>query len=104
MAYFLRPKDTTLDRAHNHLNAEPVLPAQDGVEDEYLPTAGFDSTTDGISGSTHRRDPIRREAEPNAPLPSGGKPKGYTGGVRGWRGAVSKNVSSGFGKGSRSGR
>jgi hypothetical protein len=104
MGFFLRPKDTNLDKANSHINAETVLPAQDGIDDEYIPTTGFNPDTHGKSGADHRRDPIRREAEPNAPLPSGGKPKGYTGAVRGWRGPVAKNVPSGFGKGSRSGR
>lgn len=103
-AVFLRPKDTNLDKTNNHLNAEAVLPAQDGVDDEYIPVTGFDPATDGISGAVHRRDPKRREAEPNAPLPSGGKPAGYTGTVRGWRGAVSKTVPSGFGRGTRAGK
>ena len=103
--FFLRPKDTNLDKANNHLNAETVLPAQDGVDDEYIPATGFDSDTDGISGAIHRRDPKRREAEPGSPLPTGGKPAGYTGtGGRSWRGSVSKTVSSGFGKGTRAGK
>lgn len=104
MAFFLRPKDQNLDRAHNHINAEAIGVVQD-KEDEYLPTTGFDSTTDGQSGSPHFKDPKRREAEPGAPLPTGGAPKGHTGrGVRGWRGAVSRTVSSGFGRGTRAGQ
>lgn len=102
--FFLRPKDTNLDKTNNHINAETILPAQDGVDNEYIPVTGFDPSTDGLSGAVHRRDPVRREAEPNAPLPTGGKPAGYTGAVRGWRGSVSKNVKSGFGKGTRAGK
>ena len=102
--FFLRPKDTNLDKTNNHINAETILPA-DGYEDEYIGVSGFDPSTDGISGAIHRKDPKRREAEPNSPLPSGGKPAGYTGtGGRSWQGSVSKNVPSGFGRGSRSGR
>jgi len=102
--FLLRPKDTNLDKANNHLNAEAITPVE-SVDNEYIPVTGFDPSTDGISGAIHRRDPKRREAEPNSPLPSGGKPAGYTGtGGRSWNGSVSKNVPSGFGRGTRSGR
>ena len=102
--FFLRPKSTNLDKTHGHINAEAVLPAQDGIENEYIPVEGFDSTIHGKSGAFHHRDPDRREAEPGAPLPTGGKPAGYTGAVRGFRGPVSKTVASGFGKGTRAGK
>ena len=90
MGFFIRPKDTNKDG--NHFNAEAILPAQNGIENEYIPTTGFDSSIHGKSGADHRRDPIRREAAPSNPLPSGS-----------WRGAVSRNVPSGFGKGTRAG-
>jgi len=106
--YFLRPKDTNRDRADNHLNAEQVGVVAD-YENEYLPADGsdFDPADDGKSGAFHFKDPKRREAEPGAPLPStrnasyrGASPTGN----RGRRGSVSRNVSSGFGKGTRAGR
>ena len=89
--FFLRPKTANLDKENNHINAEPIGVVE-SFENEYIPTTGFDSTTDGISGADHRRDPIQREAAPGAPLPGGS-----------WRGGVSRNVSSGFGKGTRAG-
>lgn len=91
MGFFIRPKSSTRDdeKGLNHVEAVGVV--QD-YEDEYIPTSGFDST-DNTSGAIHRRDPKRREAAPGAPLPSGG-----------WRGAVSRNVSSGFGRGTRAGK
>lgn len=106
MSVFLRPKDTNrIDGDNTKLEAEAIGVVQ-SKENEYIPGDGtFDSTTDGLSGSYHRKDPVRREAEPNAPLPTGGRPAGYTGtGGRGWRGSVSRNVSSGFGRGTRAGR
>lgn len=69
MGFFIRPKDTNKDG--NHFNAEAILPAQDGVENEYIPTTGFDASTHGKSGADHRRDPVRREAAPSNPLPAG---------------------------------
>lgn len=93
MGFFIRPKDTNRadDSNTSKLNAEAVGVVS-SYEDEYIPTSGFDSE-DNTSGSIHRRDPKRREAAPNAPLPSGG-----------WRGATTRNVSSGFGKGTRAGK
>ena len=102
--FFLRPKSTNLDKTHNHLNAETVLPSQDGVDKEYLEPTDFDPAEDGLSGSFHYRDPNRREAEPTAPLPTGGKSPGISSpGVRSWNTPVSKNTASGFGKGTRAG-
>jgi len=106
MGVFLRPKDTNrIGGDSTKLTAEAVGVVQD-VENEYIPADGtFDSATDGLSGSYHRKDPVRREAEPGAPLPTGGRPAGYTGtGGRTWRGSVSRNVPSGFGRGTRAGR
>jgi hypothetical protein len=91
--FFIRPKSTNLDKTHGNINAEAILPAQDGVDSEYIPTTGFDPSTDGKSGAEHRRDPVRREAEPSSPLPSGG-----------WRGPASRTSASGFGKGTRAGK
>lgn len=86
MGFFIRPKDTNKDG--NHFNAEAVLPAQDGVENEYIPTASFDADTYGKSGADHRRDPAKREAAPSNPLPpgnwrGGGKRSGKIGTKRG---------------------
>lgn len=91
--FFIRPKSTNLDKTHGNINAEAILPAQDGVEDEYIPTTGFDSSTHGKSGADHRRDPVRREAEPGYATPTGN-----------WRGPVSRSSASGFGKGTRAGK
>ncbi len=60
MGFFLRPKDTNLDREHNHLNAEPVEMAA-GAQDRYSRLGGG------------------REALKSAPLPSGN-----------WRGGSTK--------------
>lgn len=83
--FFLRPKDTNLDTAHNHINAEPIGVVSD-YEDEYVNEAGV---------AVHKRRHPSQATEPkgNAPLPGGN-----------WRGAVSKTVPSGFGKGTRAGR
>lgn len=89
--FFLRPKAGNLDKAHNHINAEPIGVVSD-YENEYIPTTGFDPDSDGISGAEHRRDPIRREAPPGYALPTGS-----------WRGSVSRSTPSGFGKGTRAG-
>jgi len=97
MGFFIRPKDTNRDGTTRKFNAEAVG-VVDSYEDEYIPTSGF-NPADNTSGAEHRRDPVRREAEPNAPLPSGGK----SGGSRGWRGPVSRTVPSGFGRGTRAG-
>lgn len=91
--FFIRPKSANLDKANRHINAETILPAQDGVDNEYIPVTGFDPATHGISGADHRRDPVRREAPPGGPLPSGN-----------WSGPASRSVASGFGKGTRAGK
>jgi hypothetical protein len=88
--FFLRPKDTNLDKANDHINAEAIGVIQE-VDNEFIPTTGFDPSTNS-SLAEHRRDPERREAKSTAPLPTGG-----------WRGAVSRAVRSGFGKGTRAG-
>lgn len=86
MGFFIRPKDTNRVSTDDtsKLNAEATAPSNEGFEDEYTNQTGV---------ASHHQDPIRREAAPSAPLPSGS-----------WRGAVSKNVPSGFGRGSRSGK
>ncbi len=76
MAFFLRPKDTNLDKANNHINAEAIVLANGG------------------SGRIPTLHPSEaREALKTAPLPSGS-----------WRTAVSKTISSGFGRGTRAGK
>ncbi|MBD3260344.1 MAG: hypothetical protein GF334_01480 [Candidatus Altiarchaeales archaeon] len=106
MGFFIRPKSSTRDNEQGLNNVEAVGVVQD-YEDEYIPTSGFDPA-DNTSGARHNRDPKRREAAPGAPLPTGarpaGAPAGASGGVRGWRGATTRNVSSGFGKGTRAGK
>ena len=106
MNVFLQPKDTNRVNGDSTKMQAQAIKVIQNVDDEFIPVDGsFDPATDGQSGGVHRRDPVRREAEPGAPLPTGGRPAGYTGtGGRTWRGSVSKNVSSGFGRGSRSGR
>jgi len=54
MGFFLRPKDTNLDRTNNHINAESVE-MSDGAQDRY----------------TTRHPSDAREAKSDAPLPSG---------------------------------
>jgi len=76
MGFFLRPKDTNLDRANAHINAESI---------ELSDTAQARFTT------RHPSEAI--EAKQDAPLPGGS-----------WRGAVSRTVPSGFGRGTRAGR
>lgn len=93
--FFLRPKDTNLDKTNKHINAEAV-----GVVAEF--EAEY---TDKTGVANHFRDPIRREAPKNFPLPTGGRSAGISSpGVRGWRGPVSRTVPSGFGRGNRAGR
>ena len=95
--FFLRPKDTNLDEANNHINAEAIGVVSD-YEDEYTGTTS-------VAEHKRRHPSEASEAKPDAPLPTGGAPKGHTGrGVRGWRGPVSKTVSSGFGRGTRAGK
>lgn len=54
MAFFLRPKDTNLDRSNNHINAEPIA-LSDGAQARY----------------TTRHPSQAREAKQDAALPSG---------------------------------
>jgi len=83
--FFLRPKNANIDSnstsTANKLNAE-AIGVVSSYEDEYIPVTGFDETTDGLSGAIHRKDPKRREASPNAPLPTGS-----------WRNAVGRRGS-----------
>jgi hypothetical protein len=81
--FFLRPKDTNLDKKHNHLNAEEIQPSNEGYEDEYT-----DQT--GVAEHRRRHPSEASEAAPNAP--SGGKVA-----------PVSRTVPSGFGRGTRAG-
>ena len=96
MGFFIRPKDSNKDAktgSKTNLKAEDIGVVQD-YEDEYIGTTGFDSSTDGISGGEHRRDPIRREANPNGPLPTGGRSAGISSpGVKGWRTPSAKRAS-----------
>ena len=54
MGFFLRPKDTNLDRANDHINAEPIELANGGT---------------GKIPTLHPSE--AREARRDAPLPSG---------------------------------
>ncbi len=96
MGFFIRPKDSNKDAkpgSKTNLKAEDIGVVQD-YEDEYIETTGFDSSTDGISGGKHHRDPTRREAEPNAPLPTGGRSAGISSpGVKGWRTPSARRAS-----------
>jgi hypothetical protein len=65
--FFIRPKSSTRDDERGMNNVEPIGVVQE-YEDEYIPTSGFNSSSVN-SGAIHRKDPIRREAEPGAPLP-----------------------------------
>ena len=102
MGFFIRPKSSTDNNPNGLNNVEQIQVAQ-GVDEEYIPTSNFNSTQN-TSGALHRKDPKRREAEPNSPLPTGNAPKGFSGTARSWRGAATKNVGSGFGKGTRAGQ
>jgi hypothetical protein len=88
MGHFIRPKDTNKDDvtdSKTKLRAEAIGVIAE-YENEYIEPTGFDPTTDGHSGGKHHKDPTRREAEPNAPLPTGGRSAGISSpGVRGWR-------------------
>jgi len=96
MGFFIRPKDTnkgTLNDSKTNINAEDIGVVQE-YEDEYIETTGFDSDTDGLSAARHNRDPKRREAEPGAPLPTGGRSAGISSpNVRGWRTPVARRGS-----------
>jgi len=96
MGHFIRPKGSnkgTTNDSKTNFNAEDIGVVQE-YEDEYIETTGFDPSTDGISGGKHHRDPTRREAEPNAPLPTGGRSAGISSpGVKGWRTPSAKRAS-----------
>jgi len=87
MGHFIRPKDTnkgTLNDSKTNYNAEAVGVVAE-YENEYMGLSGFDPTVSGLSGAIHRKDPIRREASPGDPLPTGGRSAGISSpGVRGW--------------------
>ncbi len=83
MGFFLRPKDTNLDKANNHINAEAIGVVAD-QEAEYT-----DQT--GVAVHRRRHPSEASEATPNAP--SGGRV-----------GAVSRSTPSGFGRGNRAGK
>ncbi len=83
--FFLRPKDTNLDRTHAHLNAEAIGVVSD-YEDEY-------TSQTGVAEHKRRHPSNASEAKPNAPLPGGS-----------WRSAVSRTAPSGFGRGTRAGK
>lgn len=83
MGFFLRPKDTNLDKAHNHITAEAIGVVSD-YEDEYTNEAG-------VAVHKRRHPSDASEAAPNAP--SGGSVA-----------PVSRTVPSGFGRGTRAGR
>jgi len=96
MGHFIRPKGSnkgTANDSKTKYNAEDIGVVQE-YEDEYIETTGFDPSTDGISGGKHHRDPTRREAAPNAPLPTGGRSAGISSpGVKGWRTPSAKRAS-----------
>ena len=70
MGFFLRPKDTNLDRDNKHITAESVE-MSDGAQARY----------------TQRHPSDAREASQNAPLPSGN-----------WRGGSSRTGKVGGSK------
>ena len=96
MGFFIRPKGSNKDAVNDsktNLKAEDIGVVQ-AYEDEYIETSGFDSTTDGLSGARHNRDPIRREASPGDPLPRGGRSAGISGGgARGWKSPATRRGS-----------
>lgn len=97
MGFFIRPKGSnkgTLNDSKTKYNAEDIGVVQE-YEDEYIESnTTFDPATDGKSGGKHFRDPKRREAEPGAPLPTGGRSAGISSpGVRGWRSPVARRGS-----------
>jgi len=96
MGFFIRPKGSnkgTATGSKTDYNAEDIGVVQE-YEDEYIETTGFDSGTDGISGGKHHKDPNRREAAPNAPLPTGGRSAGISSpGVKGWRTPSARRAS-----------
>ncbi len=89
--FFMRPKSSTKNNVNGLDFIEPIGVVS-SYEDEYMETTGH-TPEDVNSGAIHRRDPIRRNAEPGSPLPGGS-----------WGRSVSKTVPSGFGKGTRAGK
>jgi hypothetical protein len=81
--FFLRPKDTNLDKDKDHINAEAIQPSNEGYEAEYTDKSGV-----AVHKRRHPND--ASEAAPNAP--AGGRPA-----------PVSRSVPSGFGRGTRAG-
>jgi len=96
MSFFIRPKDTNRDAINDSktsIKAEAVGVVA-AYENEYIEPTGFDPATDGLSGGKHFKDPKRREAEPNAPLPTGGRSAGISSpGVRGWNTPIARRGS-----------
>jgi len=96
MGFFIRPKDSnkgTLNDSKTKYNAEDIGVVQE-LDDQYIEPTGFDSSTDGLGAARHNRDPKRREAEPGAPLPTGGRSAGISSpNVRGWRSPVARRGS-----------
>ena len=70
MGFFLRPKDTNLDKANDHINAESIE-LRDGAQARY----------------TQRHPSDAREARKDAPLPSGN-----------WRGGTARTGKVGGSK------
>lgn len=89
--FFIRPRSSTKNDPNGLDFVEPIGVVQ-SYEDEYMGTTGHDPSNVN-SGAIHRRDPLRREAAPGAPLPGGS-----------WGRPVSKSTPSGFGKGTRAGK
>ena len=83
MGFFLRPKDTNLDKTNKHINAEAIGVVSD-YEAEY-------TGSDSVAEHRRRHPSEASEAAPSAP--SGGRV-----------GAVSRTVPSGFGRGTRAGK
>lgn len=82
MGFFLRPKDTNLDKVNNHINAEAIgFIAK--VDSEFTNQTGV---------AVHKRRHPSQASEAAKSAPSGGRV-----------GAVSRTVPSGFGKGTRAG-
>ena len=96
MGFFIRPKGSNKDvknGSKTNLAAEDIGVVQE-YENEYIETTGFDADTDGLSAAGHNKDPKRREAAPNAPLPTGGRSAGISSpGVKGWRTPSARRAS-----------
>ena len=96
MGFFIRPKGSNQDKSDaskTGIKAEAIGVVQ-AYEDEYIGLTGFDPTVSGLSGAFHHKDPIRREAHPNDPLPTGGRSAGISSpGVKGWNSPSTKRGS-----------